>query len=318
MDSFRTDIDQSIILESDGYEELQLGGSLQAVRFFQDANFPFVLQIVRMNELSLGRIPWHWHDEMEVIYAISYPILVRTDRSAHTLYPGDACFINADVLHSVIVQDPDCYFLHFRFHQHLIFPKPNARVASLYSQTITHEPALDSLFFDHTLAAHKNIIAAIKNLIHTYVHKDLCYEMKISGTLQYFWAYLYECAQSILLVAKTKETNADSQRIKEAISFISQNYASPLTLKDIADAIHVSRNECCRCFQRAVGYSPIEYLMHFRILESTKKLKNKDVDAQSISMLAESCGFNNTSYFNKLFKRYTSMTPLQYKKRFCK
>ena len=318
MDLFHNEIEQSAILANNAYEELHLGDSLQVVRMFQDASFPFILQLVRINELSLGRIPWHWHNEFEVIYALSHPLTVRTDRSAHTLYPGDACFINTNVLHTVISENQDCTFLYFRFHQHLIFPKPGARVTNLYANTISHEPILDNLYFDHTLPAHNNIIAAIKDLIRLYAKKETCYELKISGTLQYFWAFLYECAQGKLSTPHRAERNADSDRIKEAISFISQNYATPLTLKDIADAIHVSRNECCRCFQRAVGYSPIEYLMYYRILESTKKIKNKDPDAQSISVLAEACGFNNTSYFNKLFKRFTNMTPLQYKKRFCK
>jgi len=317
MDIFHSDIEQSICLQVDRYVELETGEGLRTIRVFKDASFPFILQQVHMPDLSLGKIPWHWHDEIEVIYAFSQTIEVRTDKSSYTLTKGDACFINTDVLHSVVSADPEATFLYFRFHPYLLFPKSNSRTAGLYHQPITHNPALESLFFDHTVETHKNIISAIEDMIRVYAKREICYELKITGTLNHMWAYLYEIVQSNLSASHTKDNSMDSQRIKEAISFIAKNYASPLTLQDIADVIHVSRNECCRCFQRAVGYSPIEYLMHYRVLESTKKMKNKEAAAESVSALAASCGFNNTSYFNKLFKRYTNMTPLEYKKRFC-
>ena len=318
MDIFHSDIEQSICLQVDRYVELETNEALRTIRVFQDASFPFILQQVHMADLSLGRIPWHWHDELEIIYAFSQTIEVRTDRSSYTLAKGDACFINTDVLHSVISADPNATFLYFRFHSYLLFPKPNSNLASAYYQPILHDSAIGSLFFDHLVEAHSDILSSIRSIIHLYATREPAYEIKIAGSLYYMWAHLYDIAQNSIRQVPHKESSQDSQRIKDAISFIAQNYATPLTLQDIADVIHVSRNECCRCFQRAVGYSPIEYLMHYRILESTRKIKSKEAAAESISALAASCGFNNTSYFNKLFKRYTSVTPLEYKKRFCK
>lgn len=318
MDIFHSDIEQSICLQVDRYVELETGEGLRTIRVFRDASFPFILQQVHMQDLSLGKIPWHWHDELEVIYAFSRTIEVRTDKASYTLTKGDACFINTDVLHSVVSADPDATLLYFRFHPYLLFPKPSSNLAGLYCQPVLHNSAVESLFFDHLVDAHSDILSSIRSIIHHYAIREQAYEIKIAGALYYMWAQLYDIVQNSVQPVHHKESSQDSQRIKDAISFIGENYASPLTLQDIADVIHVSRNECCRCFQRAVGYSPIEYLMHYRILESTKKMKNKEAAAESISTLAASCGFNNTSYFNKLFKRYTNMTPLQYKRRFCK
>ena len=59
--------------------------------------------------------------------------------------------------------------------------------------------------------------------------------------------------------------------------------------------------------------SPFEYLMKYRIYESTKKLTDSEQYFASIAELAASVGFNNTSYFNKLFKKYLGCTPTYYR-----
>ncbi len=85
----------------------------------------------------------------------------------------------------------------------------------------------------------------------------------------------------------------------------------PITLNDIAEAILVSKSECCRCFKRATGLSPFEYLMKYRITESAKYMHRKS--HESISEIAGAVGFNNTSYFNKVFKKFMGCTPTEYR-----
>ena len=84
-----------------------------------------------------------------------------------------------------------------------------------------------------------------------------------------------------------------------------------VTLDDIANSIMVSKSECCRCFKRTLGITPFEYLMKYRIQESAKRIQRRPQD--SISEIAGSVGFNNTSYFNKIFKKYMECTPSEYR-----
>ena len=59
--------------------------------------------------------------------------------------------------------------------------------------------------------------------------------------------------------------------------------------------------------------TPFEYLMKYRIFEASKKLLENNTAGDSIADLALSVGFNNISYFNKLFKRYLDCTPTEYR-----
>ena len=105
--------------------------------------------------------------------------------------------------------------------------------------------------------------------------------------------------------------NQDAHRVKQAMVYIQEHFMEPITLNDIAEAILVSKSECCRCFKRATGLSPFEYLMKYRITESAKYMHRKS--HESISEIAGAVGFNNTSYFNKVFKKFMGCTPTEYR-----
>ena len=78
--------------------------------------------------------------------------------------------------------------------------------------------------------------------------------------------------------------------------------------------MHISKSECCRCFKRVLQFTPIEYLMRYRILKAATMIQDNDPAYRNISDLAFNVGFNNVSYFNKVFKQYVKCTPSEYKK----
>ena len=104
-------------------------------------------------------------------------------------------------------------------------------------------------------------------------------------------------------------------RAKEAIRYIEEHYANPISLDDIAASIHVSKSECCRCIRRCMKMTPFEYLMKYRIFRAASILQMNVPAPRSMSALAFSVGFNNASYFNKVFKQYLHCTPSEYKRK---
>lgn len=140
------------------------------------------------------------------------------------------------------------------------------------------------------------------------------YELLTKGYLCSMYALICEYIRN----AEKRRNNPysmmsqDALRIRAASQYIAANYSFGITLDEIADNIHISRGECCRCFQRTIGMSPFEYLMEFRIFQAIKILFKSPDELSSISELAMNVGFNNASYFNKVFKKYVQCTPSQY------
>lgn len=102
----------------------------------------------------------------------------------------------------------------------------------------------------------------------------------------------------------------NSEIIKKVFAYISKNYASPITLEDVANHVHLNSAYFSTIFKQSSGSSFKEYLNMVRIEESKRLLSNTDY---SIIDIAIATGFEDQSYFSKVFKKYTGLTPKQYR-----
>lgn len=93
--------------------------------------------------------------------------------------------------------------------------------------------------------------------------------------------------------------------------FLDQNYSKPLTLEVIAEECHGSPFYLHRTFKAQVGISPIEYLNKIR-MEKAKDLLRKT--KKPISEIGLAVGIVNGDHFSTKFRKYASVTPLQYRK----
>lgn len=105
--------------------------------------------------------------------------------------------------------------------------------------------------------------------------------------------------------------NQDNLRIRKMLDYIHNNFSEDLTLVDIAKVSDIGERECLRCFQRTIQFSPIQYLLKYRIMQGADFLLKNPTD--SISEISSLCGFGNPSNFSKVFKRFYNCTPREYR-----
>lgn len=98
--------------------------------------------------------------------------------------------------------------------------------------------------------------------------------------------------------------------IKKAVSYISKNFPGNLTLEEVAGHVHLNPAYFSSIFKQSTGSSFKEYLNMVRIEESKRLLANTDYTIIDIAIAA---GFEDQSYFCRVFKRYTGLTPRQYR-----
>ena len=111
----------------------------------------------------------------------------------------------------------------------------------------------------------------------------------------------------------TVESTRHSEQLKKAISHIENNYKNKITLSELADTAGLSPKYLCRVFSALTNRSPIEYLTEYRV-ESACRILTETND--SLLDIALSCGFGDQSYFTKIFKRYKTITPKEYRNKF--
>lgn len=294
---------------------LKTNDNLQTIRPFPDPSFPFIINHLNMSQLPIPYIPWHWHDEFEFIWVKSGSLTVGTSDGSFILQPDDCAFLNNGILHTLRTQsDEDCDFFSVRFLGTLLFPNNNATITSQYMHPILVSPELRYIHLSAENPLKSRMIQLMKQVIQIYYMNQQGSELMILSKLYALWAELNEYLQQYPSASPVSCLSiSDYDRVTVAIHYIAEHYADPLTLEDIANTIHVSKSECCRCFKRIVSISPIEFLIQYRVMEAIRKMQAKEAVAKSISQLSASVGFNNASYFNKQFKRHTNCTPLEYR-----
>ena len=100
--------------------------------------------------------------------------------------------------------------------------------------------------------------------------------------------------------------------ILKAIRFIEDNYSRNITIADVCRKLIISESYLIKLFKKYTGYSFIEYLTYIRIKNACILLNNDDT---KIYTAAEKVGYKDQRYFSALFKKYTGLTPKQFKER---
>lgn len=98
--------------------------------------------------------------------------------------------------------------------------------------------------------------------------------------------------------------------ISNAVSYIHSHLSEPLSLESIAEDLHISPSHLSRTFKKALNESLTEYINKARIGKAKEYLKNSDTLTYEI---AELVGYHDPTYFSSIFKKYTGVSPTEYR-----
>ncbi len=129
-----------------------------------------------------------------------------------------------------------------------------------------------------------------------------------------FYEILFNCRKllfpTVLSVDKSVVGNVTVLKAKE---FIDKNFGTECSLSAIAEQVHVSPNYLHFLFKNQSGQSPLDYVVEKRIENAKRQLIGTD---HSLLDIALDSGFSSQSYFGKVFREKTGMSPQKYRKRF--
>lgn len=280
---------------------------------FGSLDYPVSLFYLDLHKSYMNRIRWHWHEEMEILIVNDGIAEVSTDDTSYTLKPGQGIIINQNVMHAIYsMNQENCTFYSFVFHPDFLFGHKRSYLQTEFLLPIQNSRLFKMFVLDETNAWHERMLDAANDAIAVNMAKPFGYEIATKGHLCRFWSELIGQLPQ-METAPSPQASLDEQRVKQAMLFIRTHHAEPISLDEIAGSVHISKSECCRCFSRTLQMTPFEYLMKYRIFEATKRMMEHPNEPMSIADLALSVGFNNTSYFNKLFKKYLGCTPTYYR-----
>lgn len=141
------------------------------------------------------------------------------------------------------------------------------------------------------------------------VHNSESSPFHLIGHLYLFLDYLARSSASIKL-------NQGSQLrdfyIHEALAYIEHNFQNDISVEDIAKVCGLNRTYFGKIFKEAVGKTPQEFLLNYRMVKATEFLKLTQL---SIRDIGQAVGYENQLHFSRAFKNIYGMSPREWRNR---
>ena len=107
-----------------------------------------------------------------------------------------------------------------------------------------------------------------------------------------------------------EKTDKKRVKLKKVLKYVREHFSDDVTLYNMAEIAELSPNYFSSYFKSVTDKTPIDYLISYRIERAASKLLSTDLP---VTQIAYDCGFNDLSYFIKLFKKHTGFSPAKYR-----
>ena len=268
------------------------------------ADFPFEYYLDEINRFQSQSIEWHWHTEVEFSFVLRGNVRCFDEINVYQLSPGDGLFLNSGTLHR-FESDNGGAMINMVFAPELIAPQGSL----LYKEFIEGilSSACPLIHFRSNVDRHLPVLNAIRALYSATGRSFLA----IRNAASLLWEELLEATKDAPAHTPSRVDQLLRARMQKMVHYIQQNHHRPIRLGDIASAANISASEALRCFHASMQTTPVNYLNQYR-LECAKRLLLSTSDP--VISIAMNTGFENPSYFCRIFKGRYGQSPNRYRR----
>jgi len=108
-----------------------------------------------------------------------------------------------------------------------------------------------------------------------------------------------------------KENSLQNTYIREAITFIEQNFQNDISIEEIARVCGINRSYFGKIFKERMGTSPQEFLLHYRMSKAAELLKLTEL---SVGDIGKAVSYENQLHFSRAFKNVYQVSPREWRK----
>lgn len=148
-----------------------------------------------------------------------------------------------------------------------------------------------------------------RQALELFLHKPIAYKLGLKSILE-------RIIRNMMIDSFNESVNVQSSKSKKLMilqQYLAENYVKPLTIEDMCAISNYSPSRLRTIFKEELGTSPIQYLRDIRLKHAELLLLETDV---SVNYIASKVGFENATYFCRLFRNTHLMTPTEYRKKY--
>lgn len=287
--------------------------SLKESRSHGDERLPFGTYWFRYGS-GEHVIDCHWHDEAEIFYCIEGETLFQVDTDYFPISAGDAVFIDGGDLHAAHAHGKEgCTFFSFVFDTNLLLASVHYDavqenlIIPFQERTATFPRIIKQKEEDQL-----NLLSHIASIMKKCKERLPGYEGAVKGHLFLMLSDIVSQNKACNRLTNNRNESSKIERLKTVIEYIQLNYHNPIRLSELAVLVPMSEGQFCRFFKSMTRQTPMDYINSYRIRQAIELLRQPD---RKISDIALEVGYDNISYFIRVFRKVMNCSPSEFRKK---
>ncbi|WP_407271200.1 AraC family transcriptional regulator [Radiobacillus sp. PE A8.2] len=260
--------------------------------------------------------PKHKHDYIEINYVYSGKLEQTVGDQQIVLQQGELLLLNQFIEHEIKACEREDIIINF-----IIRPRFFEYIFTYLSADNVENNINDFLInslFEHTqngqfLYFAVSEVDSIQELIHKIILEIMEPSLLSQSTIKFYMGLLLvELIKHADKMIKQNEGSLEQQVIVKALKYIDENYQNA-SLTELAVQLNQPHYRISKNIKKITNRTFKDLLQDKRLSEAKELLKNKELP---ISSIIEQVGYDNISYFYRIFKSKYNLTPKQYRERF--
>ena len=271
---------------------------------------PFSLHQTIVEPDQSNALYLHCHPEAEFFLLEKGSLDFYVESEHIFLHAGDGLFIPPGMLHNALRPVNETSIC--KYSAIVFSTEPMERClpsGAPYFEALTYHRSQSVYVILSHDNKNKKLLSSIKEILkHRKANPASC-ELALQGLLFVCWQELYNLHLSNIIISYGDDTLRKD--LLRTMDYMQQYYHESLTLEQLSQIAGYSESYYCHSFKRLSGNSPFDYLNRIRIVKACELLSTTN---KKITEVASLVGFNNISYFNRMFTKIMGVTPSAYRK----
>lgn len=263
------------------------------------------------DDLTEVRVPWHWHDELEIVVILSGKVSVFFSGYELDLKAGEGYFANSGILHSSELRSKKGW-QHAMVFSPRVIASPDDIIWNTYVLPVLSHKSLPFLKLSPEIPWQREILSLSEKAWLSGAHEKTDYALTVRSSLSHAVSLMIHNIDTQAEHPFTSKTQRDELRIKKTLYYIETHFKEQIMIDDIAASADISVSTLLRLYHDILHTTPIQYVLKYRLEQITDKLTAEP--GSSIAEIAYSCGFNDISYFNRCFLKTYNKTPSEFRR----
>ncbi len=275
---------------------------LKEPMFMPDISFPVKVSYLDLKDLG-GYFSRHWHEHMEFLYFLEGQGRIECENNEIEVSDGDLLVINSNEIHGGHLISESlkyyCIIVDIGLLQNNLIGNSEAKYII---------PIRDNrILFKNQIQEDEEIISCAEKIIKEYEIRQEGYELLITSYIYQIIALLLREHVAAVLTEKNYELRKKRLiHFSKVLQYIDKHYEQDVDIEFLAKMAHISTSHFYPVFKEITGKTPTHYINFVRIEKAEELLKNSEMN---VTEVAFTVGFNDLSYFCRLFKRYKGISP---------